>query len=388
MTKRLVILDQGLSQKAGHYFEYDYALALEAQKQNIDVHIYTHKNWSESFDFITPYFSVSIGSLGTGRDKAHAFLAKLPKSVRELLYKPARLFYRALTEFKAHSNNQFVAEIAQLSLNSDDVILIPNASYDDALNLAGTDKAFNILFRQLPQSRSEEKRLMQLLHKDHTNLTIWTDTDDLTQWLTARGLKASTLPIPMHVPTLNIQPATPYTFAILGPARSEKNTQMMPDLIRDFEQELRDDKVVFVVQTTCIKGQIVEPIIDKTINELKRLVKELPNIRLIDHELSQEEFYTEIAQSSCLLIPYNKERYQNRSSGLLVQALLCGRPAIVPRETWMAGQLPSELSRYIWDNDLVKTCRNVFNTKPDMTAIQKEWRAKHSARKCINLLMK
>lgn len=391
-SRRLVILDQGLSQKTGHYFEYDMALALEAQKQGYDVQICAHKNWAEPMDFIIPYFSVKVGSSGgSGRDKAHRILCYLPKTLRQFLYKPARLMYRLLTDFKKNDFNQFVQEITALSFDDNDVVLVPNASYDDALKLSqGTIKNIHLLLRQLPQSRAEEVALMRLIEQTQTKDThFWTDTDDLTKWLNVRGLDVKTLPIPMHVPDFidGMKPQEPYTFAMLGPVRAEKNTQLTPDLIRAFSDELRHDKVAFTIQMTRVKGQVVEPVVEVALAELTKLSKEFPNIELIDGDLSMDDFYRAIGRSSCVLIPYDKKRYQNRSSGLLVQSMLCARPAIVPNDTWMSDQLPHDLSAYVWMDDLVKTCRHVMSLSPNMRIIKKDWQSRHSASVCVKKIM-
>ena len=146
----------------------------------------------------------------------------------------------------------------------------------------------------------------------------------------------------------------------------------------NFAEILKADKTRFVIQTTLVGGQAPEPEVERAIADLKSLQKTLPNLILIDGDLSEDEFYRAICDASCLLIPYDRERYQARSSGLLVQSYLCGRPAIVPSGTWMADQAPDILSHTIWQDDLAATCKAVMNTPVDLSAFTQHWRATHS----------
>ncbi len=382
----LIILDPGMRQRAGHYYEYNTALANAAIAAGHHVTIYAHKDWPDRESHIVPYFTAGVGQGSAAKRAGHKMLALLPPWLRAALFAPARYLYRALKPPRV-TVNVFSREAADIHLPDNALVLSPSASYADILGLLPLcatrhDCAFRFVVRQLPQDPAEQAAFETL--KDTVippNATIVSDTNDLTVWLQGQGIAARLIPIPMQVPAFVFDDPKAneiFTFALLGPARGEKGIARMPGLIRAFEGDLKADKIRFVIQTTLVGGQAPEPEVERTIAELKSLQKTVPNIVLIDGDLGEEQFYRALCDASCVLIPYDRARYQARSSGLLVQSYLCGRPAIVPSDTWMADQVPDFLQHTIWQYDLVETCKQVRERPGDMTAFTREWRAKHS----------
>lgn len=57
--------------------------------------------------------------------------------------------------------------------------------------------------------------------------------------------------------------------------------------------------------------------------------------------LSRDLYYSRLQQSNLLLLPYSRDRYALRTSGVFAEAVACGRPVVVPAKTWMADCLQS-----------------------------------------------
>lgn len=385
MARPFIILDPGMRQQAGHYFEFNMALAQAARESGYSVLIYAHAAWQGKEDDIIPYFSGGVGQSGKLHGWGHKILSILPPPLRKILFTPARFIFRVFQK-QIQPDNVFTREVRELSLPDDAIILCPSASYADISAMmpycADKPNQWRFVLRQKPQSKSEEDALEILKQKIlPNNMRILADTNDLAVWLNANTIRAALMPIPMKLPSFvydNPKPHEVFTFALLGPARKEKGIDLMPDLVRAFAEDLKQNKVRFFIQTTLIGGQAPEPETEEAIAKLKKLQKELPNIILESGDLSEDEFYRALCDASCLLVPYDRKRYEARSSGLLVQSFLCGRQAIVPRGTWMADQMPDFMQDLIWDDDLEGVCLRAMGQQIDMSSFTHDWRQIHS----------
>lgn len=59
-------------------------------------------------------------------------------------------------------------------------------------------------------------------------------------------------------------------------------------------------------------------------------------IEIIDQDLSDDEFITMMREADIVVIPYHAEAFRRRTSGILVDAMLLGKPVIVLQDTWLA----------------------------------------------------
>ncbi|OGN66143.1 MAG: hypothetical protein A2888_02600 [Chlamydiae bacterium RIFCSPLOWO2_01_FULL_28_7] len=76
-------------------------------------------------------------------------------------------------------------------------------------------------------------------------------------------------------------------------------------------------------------------------------------IHLVSSFLTREEYYTLMSKADLILLPYQKQNYRYRTSGIFVEAIVAGAIPITSNNTWMA----TELSKYNleeliinWDN--------------------------------------
>jgi glycosyltransferase involved in cell wall biosynthesis len=70
------------------------------------------------------------------------------------------------------------------------------------------------------------------------------------------------------------------------------------------------------------------------VQRLRRL-----KVKLIENELSTDDYDALLKRASIVLLPYSLVYYHAQTSGIFCEALAQGKPVVVPRGTWMARQL-------------------------------------------------
>ena len=72
----------------------------------------------------------------------------------------------------------------------------------------------------------------------------------------------------------------------------------------------------------------------------------VPQVDLIKQPLASDEYRKLLLDADVVVIPYDRDNYYARSSGVFAEALVAGKPVIVPAGTWMASQLSSAIYQY------------------------------------------
>ncbi|MBI1208988.1 MAG: hypothetical protein GC191_17085 [Azospirillum sp.] len=169
------------------------------------------------------------------------------------------------------------------------------------------------------------------------DLRVYTDTELLTDQYDALGvLPFRTFPIPSAA--LPDRPAAagrkPLVVAYLGDAREEKGFQHLPRLVADLHDEyLAVGRVRFTIQSNFnVPGGEPACALAKT-----RLQDFDPAaVKLIDGPFPPAAYGALLNATDILLLPYDPGRYFARSSGIFVEAMGQGIPAVIPGGTWMA----------------------------------------------------
>lgn len=65
-------------------------------------------------------------------------------------------------------------------------------------------------------------------------------------------------------------------------------------------------------------------------------------IEIIDQDLSDDQFIDMLRDADIVVIPYHHEAFRRRTSGILVDAMLLGKPVVVLRDTWLADVVEAE----------------------------------------------
>src|SRR5207249_2422257 len=69
-------------------------------------------------------------------------------------------------------------------------------------------------------------------------------------------------------------------------------------------------------------------------------------VELITEPLSSKEYWDLLSSGDIVLLPYDRDSYYARSSGILAESLAAGIPSLVPAGTWMAKQFVGEIYRH------------------------------------------
>ncbi len=65
-------------------------------------------------------------------------------------------------------------------------------------------------------------------------------------------------------------------------------------------------------------------------------------IEIIDQDLSDDEFIGMIENADIIVVPYHASAFRRRTSGILVDAMLLGKPVVVLQDTWLADIVKEE----------------------------------------------
>lgn len=122
----------------------------------------------------------------------------------------------------------------------------------------------------------------------------------------------------------------------LGPARLQKGFDQIVNLIKNYLIHKNDFKYNVVFNLHCVNSNN-DKIISDQINILKSLKSE--NIKLIESNLTELEYFQMLNNSDIVLLPYNSLSYYAQTSGIFTEALSMGKPVIVTKNTWMSIQL-------------------------------------------------
>ncbi|MDZ4736502.1 MAG: glycosyltransferase [Rhodospirillaceae bacterium] len=335
--RRLFVLDSGLAHLRGHHLHFAEGVARDAAARGIETH----------------FFVASSAEIDGLPD--HPF----HKVFRNYLYSgmSSDPYDGALQDFHQGSNafRDDLAPLLRFRPGREDLILQPSASFR---TLAGFAK-----FRIASACPSPAAFLFHhLLPKDLGTTpgtlggAIARMTGRMVGSLRARGRHmvgsttsvladklAAAMDIPVPVLPLphwyEPDDATPdrifrqsdpgvATIAFIGALRSEKGGNRMTEIARAAEGVGIGARMV--VQYSDPEPALVPPL---------RALHEAGRIELIERELTDGELARLVTDATLLLMPYDREPYAERISGLFCLASACGTPCIVPDGTWMAEQI-------------------------------------------------
>ncbi|MEM7602306.1 MAG: glycosyltransferase [Verrucomicrobiota bacterium] len=113
-----------------------------------------------------------------------------------------------------------------------------------------------------------------------------------------------------------------FTIVSPGPARWEKGIQLLLPAL----------KLLKTDQFRC-RIQWPDQIFDNDGNEL---TKDEEHSEIISESLSSEQYRELLLSADCIVLPYLREAYFARISGIAVEAMLLGIPIIYTKDTWVA----------------------------------------------------
>lgn len=141
-----------------------------------------------------------------------------------------------------------------------------------------------------------------------------------------RPVTVQTTPVRIaHVPAAQAQD---FTVAVLGAGRWDKAFDLLPAIVA--ASLVRDPEVRFVIQAPAPNAGLNAP--------LKALCA-MRGVAILPPVLDAAVYDAALRDCAVVLLAYDKQRYQARGSGVLVDALIGGRPVIATEDTALANAM-------------------------------------------------
>ena len=119
-------------------------------------------------------------------------------------------------------------------------------------------------------------------------------------------------------------------FTILGVSVIDKGMDVLQDAILKLLKAEPALKARFVIQWSVPTiGYDGNPI------PIQDALRKAPQVTLFENTLSEEEYKTALSGADFMLLPYRRQVYFNRLSGVVVEAACAGIPMIVTENTWL-----------------------------------------------------
>ena len=235
-------------------------------------------------------------------------------------------------------------------LERGDVVLLPTIGPRELLGLASLLRrsaaaralAWRVVLRYPPNARTDEKVLrlaLRRLEDGGADVGLFTDTRPLASaYGMLLGWAPAVLPIPVEPDFARRErPDGGLTVGYFGDARSEKGFCLLPDLVRRVRAlKPTGPAIRFIVQTnfSIADGETAAA---SALTDLEGLADE--HLTLIDGPFDPDGYRRNFHAADVVLIPYDPAAYDARSSGVFMEAIAAGTPALVSAGSWMADVL-------------------------------------------------
>lgn len=188
--------------------------------------------------------------------------------------------------------------------------------------------------RQVSEFRVVASELAQLDADAAHHLIIGSIDDTLCSELGGL-LGTRVMRVPQVVPSGEYVPLSerrvdePALVGVLGGARPEKGSHLIPAIIRESR---RLGSVRFAIQL------VNEQLTAEAFAELCEMEHE-PGVEAAHGPLDQEAYRSLVARCDLVLLPYQRIPYLNRPSTIFIEAAMTGRPVVVPSGIWIGDQV-------------------------------------------------
>jgi len=172
--------------------------------------------------------------------------------------------------------------------------------------------------------------------------------------------------------------------AYLGDARREKGYQHLAPIVQTVLEQAGAQKIEFLFQNHLDQHHGGDEELVQTQIKLRELSQSHPQtLRLIEGILSPEAYNLVLQQADVIVLPYGKEEYRFRSSGILSQAISAGKLAIVPTGTSLADpNFQTTVLAYEKTGEIPGLLLKILNDKTSLLGFaqqnQKRWCENHS----------
>ncbi|MGX9962814.1 glycosyltransferase [Roseomonas sp. F4] len=222
-------------------------------------------------------------------------------------------------------------------------------------------------FYQRPTARRAFRRFERLAARG-ADIRLATDSDRLSARIgRLTTLAVDTLPIP-HAPAdialPDPSPDRPLTFASLGNARGEKGFAEILTVARRLAALPGTGQGLhFLLQANDPSPDVAAALRDFRAHPTA-------NVTLLDNALDHAGYEALLAGADVVLAPYRREVYEDRTSGVALEAVATGRPLICTRGTWLSDLLERHgAGQHIPDSDVEALQAAILAVRGDWPAL-------------------
>lgn len=140
------------------------------------------------------------------------------------------------------------------------------------------------------------------------------------------GFEMPSLPIPIRYPAVTLREggARRPRFVYLGEAREEKGIHLIVESLRRRPAALAG--IDFTIQ--CGRPELLGSLL----GEWRR---DLPEVDFIDRNLSEADYLALLSSADAVLVPYQPDIYDVRTSHVYLEAVGTGKPVLITSGSWM-----------------------------------------------------
>lgn len=216
-------------------------------------------------------------------------------------------------------------------------ILLPTGGTSDLMTLDwvanGTiPEAKVYLYMHWVGAKASKVGRLAKIAKHQPNLEILCSTPDGTRFFGELGFRSRTVPYPMN--TLLAQRFETHPFShlvVAGAARTDKGFERVVDLVETFARSQ-------AVWPIWVQASATHQ--DKQSSEIVGLIERVVRARYAHLTLLRETLtpanYQALFKSGISIQPYAESHFQDRVSGVTLDALAAGCPVVVTANTWLA----------------------------------------------------
>jgi glycosyltransferase involved in cell wall biosynthesis len=338
----LLVLDEGLQSRTGHFFEYDRSIRVMCQRRGMRVVIaahaqaeaevvtelgavpwFTHTNWGGVYyKRLAPlrWLGVFTHNFRTLRQSWRIIRRQGPVDV---VFVPATALHhlfalRLLLAFAKRLRFRRVVIFLRLNFGR----YVPGQERPE-FGIAA--KALGLALRTFRGSVAKGR------------VVLGTDSGRLAdEFLQLAGVQLRTFPCPL--PAMPPPPARwtrgqPVTFGILGTLRWEKGVDLLQAAIR----ELLADEAFDARFVLHWNRPVAKP--DGTILAPDPCLVASPKVKFLTEDLASGAYMQHLAACHVVVLPYRRSSYRARTSAVALEAMTSGIPVICTDNSWMGDEL-------------------------------------------------
>ena len=242
--------------------------------------------------------------------------------------------------------------LTEAGLQPGDIVYMPTVlstelrALDRLLDRSEPARRFKwrVMLRYAPHARSVRGAIRTAARRLHrrrdADVALFSDTEQLCAMYerlchTPFGL----LPIPIDAPD---RPRSrrdgPLLVGYFGDARDEKGFDLLPQIIASVRRRRAELTIRFVVQINLNTTE-GDPGARAARSQLSSMRG--ADLELVEGPLTVQAYRDLMTQADIVLLPYRPSAYAERSSGILMEAIVAGAPCVATRGAWMQSALDS-----------------------------------------------